>query len=218
MTTLAVVGLAVAGAFAVVDWLAVARGDVRLERVAKPAVMAVLIVMVLLSDPNASSRSLLLAVALAASMVGDLLLLPPQRFTQGLIAFFVAHLAYLGVFVFLAPLLLERAAIAAAAGLAVLAVVGRGILTGATRAGMRRPVAAYLAAILLMAVVATATGSLVATVGAWAFVASDAILGWDRFVAAAPGSVREARSRRLAVIVTYHVGQLLLTAAVLATA
>ena len=216
MTSLELVGLGMAAAFAVIDWVAVARDDSRLERVAKPAVMAALIVTVLLSDPNASSRSLLLAVALAASMVGDLLLLPPERFTQGLIAFFVAHLAYLGVFLFLAPLRLDRGVIAIVVGLGVLAVVGRGILAGATTAGLGRPVAAYLAAILVMAVVATATGSLLGTVGAWAFVASDAILGWDRFVAAAPGSIRARRSRRLAVIVPYHVGQLLLTAAVLA--
>jgi len=218
VTTIALAGLAAAGVAALVDWYAVARGDLRLERIAKPLVMAILIVAVLVSDPSASSRSLLLAVALAASMTGDLLLLPPERFTYGLIAFFVAHLAYLAVFLLLGPLHADRAAIGVLVAAVVLAVVGRGILAGATGAGMRRPVAAYLAVILLMAVAATATGSIPATIGAWAFVTSDAILGWDRFASAAPHSVREARGRRLAVIVTYHVAQLLLTAAVLAAA
>ncbi|MBI3745158.1 MAG: lysoplasmalogenase [Chloroflexi bacterium] len=218
MTSVALAGLAAAGVAALVDWFAVARGDARLERVAKPLVMGILIVTVLLSDPDASRRSLLLAVALAASMTGDLLLLPPERFTFGLIAFFAAHLAYLGVFLLLGPLHADRAAIGALVAAGVLLGIGRGILAGATRAGMRRPVGAYLAVILLMAVAAGATGSLAATLGSWAFVTSDAILGWDRFAAAAPGSVRDARARRLAVIVTYHVAQLLLTTAVLAAA
>lgn len=218
MTNVAVVGLVAAGSFAVIDWFAVARDDRRLERVAKPAVMVVLIATVLLSGPGASPRILLLAAALAGSLAGDLLLLPPERFTYGLIAFFMAHLAYLGVFLILGPTHLDGVAIGVIVAFVVLAVIGRGILAGAARARMRRPVAAYLAAILLMAVAATGTGSVAAATGAWAFVASDAILGWDRFAAAAPGSAPAARARRLAVIVTYHGAQLLLTAAVLAAA
>ena len=218
MTSLEIVGVGLAATFAVIDWIAVASGDVRLERLAKPAVMAALIVTVLLSDPDASTRSLLLAVALGASLAGDLLLLPPERFTYGLIAFFAAHVAYLAVFVLVGHLRADLAAAGAVVALVVLLGIGRAILAGATAVGMRRPVAGYLAAILLMAIAATATGSLPATIGAWAFVTSDAILGWDRFAAAAPGSASAARSRRLAVIVTYHGAQLLLTAAVLAAA
>ena len=217
MTPVALAGVALAGIFAVIDWTAVARSDDRLERIAKPAVIAPLIVAVLLSDPEASTRSFLLALALGASVTGDLLLLPPGRFLHGLGAFFVAHLAYLAVFLF-GPLRSEPAAIAVVAAVAVGLVAGRPILAGATRAGLRRPVAGYLAAILLMAIAATASGSPVAAAGAWLFVASDAILGWDRFAAQPAATPRAGVVRRLAVIVPYHAAQLMLTAALLSVA
>jgi alkenylglycerophosphocholine/alkenylglycerophosphoethanolamine hydrolase len=215
--TVGLAGLGLASIFAVLDWVAVYRGDARLERRAKPAVMGVLIAAVLISDPNASSRSLLLATALATSLAGDWLLLPPVRFVNGLIAFFFAHLAYLGAFL-VGPLHLELALVGAVGAVAVLLLAGRAILAGATRAGMRRPVAGYLGAICLMAIAATASGSPAAIAGAWLFVTSDAILGWDRFVAPSPETPRATLTRRLAVIVTYHCAQLLLTAALLAAA
>ena len=215
--TVGLVGLGLAGVFAAVDWIAVFRGDARLERRAKPAVLAVLVVAVVLTDPDASPRSLLLATALATSLAGDWLLLPPERFAQGLLAFFVAHLAYLGAFL-VGPIHPELALAGAIAAAAVLFVAGRGILAGATRAGMRRPVAGYLGAICLMAIAATASGLPLAIAGAWSFVASDAILGWDRFVAMPAGPPRSALVRRLAVIVPYHCGQLFLAAALLAAA
>ncbi len=209
-----VAGVAVGGIFAVIDWIAVARSDDRLERIAKPAVIAPLIVAVLLSDPEASTRSFILALALGASVTGDLLLLPPARFVHGLGAFFVAHLAYLVVFL-LGPLRFEPGVIAVVAAVAVGLVAGRPILAGASRAGLRRPVAGYFVAILLMAIAATASGSPVAAGGAWLFVASDAILGWDRFVARPAATPRASVVGRLAVIVPYHAAQLLLAAALL---
>ena len=215
MTPLTVAGLVIAAVLAFIDWFAVARGDVRLERLAKPAVIAPLIVVVLLSDPEASTRSLLLAVALGASLTGDLLLLPPGRFLHGLAAFFVAHVAFLAAFA-LGPLRPEPAAIGAVAAVAVGLIVGRIILAGSARAGLRSPVGGYLGAILLMAVAATASGSPAAAVGAWLFVTSDAILGWDRFVAPPASSRRTGILRRLAIIVPYHGAQLLLTASLLA--
>ena len=217
MNNLAIAGLVVAGVVAVVDWYAVARANAELERVAKPAVMATLIVAVLLSDPAASTRSLLLALALAASLTGDLLLLPPERFAYGLAAFFVAHVAYLALFL-LGPLHPELAVVGGIGAAVAILVVGRGILRGATRAGLRRPVAGYLAAIFLMAIAATARGSAAAAAGAWLFVTSDAILGWDRFVATPAAGPRAVAIRRLWVVVTYHVAQLLLAAAILAAA
>jgi len=213
--TAGLAGLAIAGVLAVVDWFAVYRGDARLERRAKPAVLAVLIAAVLISDPDASLRSLLLATALAASLTGDWLLLPPVRFTLGLLAFLLAHLAFLGAFL-LGPLHAELGVIGAIGSVAVLVLAGRAILAGATRAGVRRPVGGYLAAICLMAIGATASGSPAAIAGAWLFVTSDAILGWDRFVATAPQTPRASVARRVAVMVPYHAAQLLLTAALLA--
>lgn len=214
MTNLELVLLAAAGAVAVIDWYAVARGDARRERIAKPAVIAVLMVAALLGDPEARPVSLLLAAALGASFFGDVLLLPPVRFSAGLVAFFVAHLAYLGAFA-VGPLESGPATIGALVGAGVLAVVGRPILVGAANAGMRRPVASYFGAIVLMAVAATASGSPIAAAGAWLFVASDAVLGRRQFVDDPERTAAAPPWHRLAVMVPYHLGQILLTAAIL---
>jgi uncharacterized membrane protein YhhN len=214
MNTLIAVAVVLAGVAAAVDWAAIARRDLRLERRAKPAVIVPLLVAVLLSDPNASPTSLLLAAALAASLVGDMLLLPPERFTYGLVAFLGAHVAYLGVFL-LGQLDLGLAGLGALIAVAVLATVGRRILAAARLAGMGRPVGAYLVAICLMAIAATASGSVTAAVGAWIFVVSDALLGWGRFVAGPSKSPSGATPRRLAIMVTYHLAQILLTATIL---
>jgi uncharacterized membrane protein YhhN len=219
MTSFETAGLAVAVVVAVLDWLAVARDAAGVERWAKPTVIGVLIATVLLSDPNGATRSQLLAIGLAASLVGDRLLLPPERFLYGLVAFFVAHVAYAGMFLVLGPLSQLQPGLAAAGlvgALAVAALAGRPILAAATRANLRRPVAAYLGAILLMAVAGTASGSIPGLIGAWLFIASDTVLGWDRFVAAPATGSRQSHARRLAVLVPYHGAQLLLAAAVLA--
>lgn len=214
MTSLESALLVVAGLVATTNWYAVARSDARLERATKPAVMAVLLAAVLLGDPEARPVSLLLAAALGASLVGDLLLLPPVRFTWGLIAFLLAHLAYLAAFL-LGPLDVGLAGLGAAIGLATLAIVGRPILLGATRAGMKRAVVAYFGAIMLMAIAATASGSPIAATGAWLFIASDARLGWRQFVTASDARDAAPAWHRLGVMVPYHLGQILLTAAVL---
>lgn len=214
MTDIESVGLAGAALLALFDWVAVARADVHLERWAKPAVMVALLGAVMLSDPDASTLSLLLAAALGASLVGDVLLLPPVRFTAGLVAFLLAHIAYLAAFL-LGPFHALPAMLGALIGLAVLAILGRPILAGATAAGMRRPVAIYFVAIVLMAISATASGSPIAALGAWCFVASDGRLGWVQFVTPAASRERGSTWHRLGVIVPYHVGQLLLTTAIL---
>lgn len=209
-----VAALLVAGLIAALDWIAVARGDERAERIAKPAALAALIVAAAIAGAASSPTGLLLLAALAASLAGDWLLLPPVRFTAGLVAFLAAHVAYLALFL-LGDLQVGSAALGVAATSILLATAGRPILAGAARAGMGGPVIAYFAAICLMAIAATASGSPLAAAGAWLFVVSDAALGWDRF-AAPPAVTRDAAARRrLAVIVTYHAAQMLLTIAVL---
>ena len=214
LTNLELVLLSLAVPVALVDWYAVARGDAGRERIAKPAVIAVLLAAAMLGDPHARPVSLLLGAALGASLVGDLLLLPPVRFRAGLTAFLLAHVAYLAAFL-LGPLNAVTALIGAVLGVGVLVLVGRPVLRGATAAGMRRPVAAYFAAIVLMAIAATASGSVVAAAGAWLFVASDAVLGWRQFVVSPESRAMAPAWHRLGVMVPYHLGQILLTAAIL---
>jgi uncharacterized membrane protein YhhN len=86
--------------------------------------------------------------------------------------------------------------------------VGRGILPGALSRGgapLAASVAAYMAVIGAMAVTGWATGRLLLGLGASAFVVSDTVLALGRFV-------RERPWTRIAVMVTYHVAQVLLVA------
>jgi uncharacterized membrane protein YhhN len=214
--TLAVgVLLALAAVAAIADWAAIWRGSVPLERVAKPAALLALLVAALVWPVPTGASAVVrvcLVVALAASLAGDVLLLPPGRFVPGLVAFLAAQLAYLAAFIQLPgdPVGLV-VGIALAFGMVL--AVGRRIVEGARTHRLEAAVAVYLAAICSMAITATRTGMPLAAAGAWLFVASDATLAWDRFVARPASTEREARLRHLAVMVTYHLGQVLLVVA-----
>ena len=216
MTGPVVAALIAAGFVAAADWIAVAREDRLFEGIAKPGVIFCLFVAVLLAGPGVSPVRWLLIVALASSLAGDWLLLPPGQFVAGLVAFLVAHLAYLALFL-LGNLQAGPAAIGVAGAVVLLVVAGRPILGGARRAGLGGPVLAYFGAILAMAIAATAGGSVLATAGAWLFVASDTLLGWDRFAAPLAVSPEAAARRRIGIIVPYHLAQVLLTVAVVAS-
>ena len=153
-----------------------------------------------------------LVAALAASLAGDVLLLAPGRFIAGLVAFLVAHLAYLGAFAQL-PGSARGSCWASCSRAWSSPRVGRVLLAAARRVGLGAPVAVYLAAICGMAIAATRTGLPAAILGAWLFVASDAMLAWGRFRAPARPGHRGAPPLRVAVMVTYHAGQVLLFAA-----
>ena len=90
------------------------------------------------------------------------------RFVPGLVAFLLAHLAYLGAFLLTggdAAWLVAGLAIA----LAVVGTVGRALVRAARAAGLGGPVTLYLGAITVMAVAATRTGEPAAIAGAWLF-------------------------------------------------
>jgi uncharacterized membrane protein YhhN len=216
VTAPVIAAIIAAGFVAAADWIAVARDDRTFEGIAKPGVIFCLFVAVLLAGPGASPVRWLLIVALAASLAGDWLLLPPGQLVAGLVAFLVAHLAYLALFL-LGDLEAGRAALGAGGAVVLLVTAGRAILAGARRVGLGAPVVAYLGAICAMAIAATASGNLLAAAGAWLFVASDTVLGWDRFAAPPAASAEAAARRRVAVIVPYHVAQVLLTVAVVAS-
>ncbi len=212
--------IGVAALMAVVDWLAVwhgGRSGLAVERIAKPAVIVALLVAVLTAHawtPEAQAARPWLVVALVASLVGDILLLPPGRFVPGLVAFLVAHLAYLVALLHLPG---GEAWLVAGAVTAVIVVatLGRVLVKAASGRGLAGPVLAYLVAICLMAVAATRTGVPLAILGAWLFVASDAMLGWGRLRASRPDPSRGGRGMRVAVMVTYHLAQGLLVLALL---
>ncbi len=212
--------LAIAACAAVIDWIAVwvdGPHSRTVERIAKPLVLLALLGATLAwpvdSGDTASVRPWLVA-ALTASLVGDVLLLPPGRFIPGLIAFLLAHLAYLVAFVQM-PGSMPWVIVGVVMAGVVVATVGRVVLRAARRVGLVAPVAVYLVAICGMAIAATRTGLPAAILGAWLFVASDAMLAWGRFRVPLAGSPRGAARLRGAVMVTYHLGQVLLVAALL---
>ena len=193
----------VAAVAAVGNWLAVARGNTRLEYVCKPLTLAALIGAALLLDPDDGAVRAWFVVALVLSLAGDVfLMLPRDLFVPGLASFLLAHLAYI------AGLAVDGTEagwlIAGAVVVGVVAVVvGRRIL-GAVRRGdepeLLPPVAVYILVISAMVVTALGTAEPLAIAGAALFYLSDALIAWNRFVqplAFAP----------VAIMVTYHLAQ-----------
>lgn len=213
MTTLAWALAAAAAAFAVADWVAVARGSRPVEYVCKPATLVLLIGVALALDPADDGQQAWFVAALVLSLAGDVfLMLPRDAFVAGLASFLVGHLAYI------VGLRLEEAggglaALAAAAVVVavVTAMVGGRILDALRASGqdkMHTPVAAYMAVISTMLVCAIATGDVRAAVGAGLFYVSDAMIAWNRFV-------RPFASARPAIMSTYHLAQAALIASLL---
>jgi len=127
-------------------------------------------------------------------------------FLAGLGCFLIAHIDYIAAFRVGGPGL-DRVALAllvvAPIALPLGTVIARS-LAASGQGAMRAPVIAYIAVISAMTASAVATGSPLATAGAWLFLASDALIAWNRFL-------RPLRWAPLAVIVTYHAAQVLLT-------
>lgn len=205
MTGGAAVLLAIAAVCAVIDWVAVRFDHRPVEYVFKPLTLVMLTATALALDPFDGTVRTWFVIALVLSLVGDVfLMLPQDRFIPGLVAFLLAHVAYVvGMVVAgLDPL-------AVVAGLAVIAAagasVGQRVIIGVRRTapGMLGPVLAYMGVISAMVVCAVGTGRALTIAGALFFYASDALIAWGRFV-------QPKAWGRLAVMVTYHVGQALL--------
>ena len=193
---------ALAGLFALVDWIAVAKGRRWLEYVCKPAVIVALIAVALALETDSDVRRALFIAALVMSLTGDVLLMVPRGFfVPALAAFLAAHLTYAIGFI-------DEGVSASGAAVSVVAILVPTMVLGArimssVRAGasrLTRPVAAYMLVINVMVVTALATGNVLAGTGALLFYASDALLAYDRFVTPVVWS-------RPTVMVTYHLAQ-----------
>lgn len=194
---------------AIGDWAAVGYRYFRLEYLLKPLTLVLLVVAA--AGAALGPGHWWVVAALACCLLGDIALLgerdsaPDRRFLAGAAAFGLGHASYLVAFsrhglhppYAVAGILV----VAGAAGL----VLGP-VLSGA-RARAGRPLAAalggYAALLGAMTVLAVATGSVATALGGVLFLVSDAVLAHDRFV-------RRLRHGPLAVIVTYHVAQLLI--------
>lgn len=202
MTGPAWVLLLVAAVFGVCDWVAVARGDRRTEYVCKPATILALIGVAITLDAPDPGAQVLFVLALLLSGAGDVfLMLPDDQFAAGLGFFLGAHVAYIAG---LSGEISSGSSLLVAAGVvaAGVLVVGPRIVAGTRRRApeMRIPVIVYIGAIAAMATVAGATLDPLAALGALLLLASDALIGWNRFVARLAWAP-------VAIIVTYHLGQ-----------
>ncbi len=213
--------LVIALVLGLVDWVAVARRQKRLEYVFKPATLVAVLVgaWLLARGPHDAWQARFFLPGLAFSLAGDVFLMLPggRFFLPGLVSFLVGHLCYIAG---LNPTLPPWPALAI---LVVVAVIGvtlyRAIAAGLRRQGqteMLIPVALYSVVLSLMLFSAWATlfrpewtplrrGLVI--VGASLFFGSDAMLAWDRFVAS-------SFWLHLLVIVTYHLGQVALAASI----
>lgn len=186
-------------AFAIIDWIAVARAIKPLEYLAKPATLALLLLWAA-TGPNASWY---LLAALALCLLGDVyLMLPVDLFAAGLGAFLLGHVFYIADF---EVTLLSRT-IWFVLVLAATIPLALRIIRAIPQPPLRIAVGVYMATIALMVGSAIASWELTAVAGALLFMASDAMIALDRFVAPFAWA-------RLAVVVTYHLGQFGLVAA-----
>lgn len=205
---------------AIAEWWAVWRNSKRLEYFAKPVTMFLLFAW-LVKTGGLDGALLWFGVGVLFSLAGDIFLMFSDRyFLYGLVAFLLAHVAYLIGFNTPFP---QAAAtwgigIAIVLGLTALRVTRR--ITAAIRSkGQNRlvaPVALYSTVITLMLLSAlltlfrpdwASTPALLVSLGAFLFYLSDLILAWNKFVT-------PIKNGRLVNIAIYHLGQIALVAGV----
>lgn len=203
-------------AISVTNWIAVARGSYRMEWWTKLLTMVALLATVVAAGALDSVPGRWLVVALVFGMLGDVALLgdTTARFLAGVAAFFAGHLAYLVCF---ATLGLPEPSWW---WLVAVVLVGtswptRALVPAAWREGgaaLAVPLVAYTLVIAAMTVVAFLTGEPVIALGATLFVVSDSLIALGL---ARNGFQQPKGSSHVAVMVTYHLSQGLLTYGVL---
>jgi uncharacterized membrane protein YhhN len=157
--------------------------------------------------------SMLLVLALALSAAGDAFLAHEgdPAFLGGLGSFLLAHIAYAVLFIGAGPGL-AAAPVSGVVAVVVFALV-MGTLMVRNAGALALPVAVYVLAIAVMGLGGVTLGGLV-LLGAALFMASDAILGSEKFLMSGTSSLRRLTSP--AVWVLYYAGQVLITLGLLA--
>lgn len=231
MSSAPVLAFATALACALVDWYAVARKRRALEYIFKPATLVATIAaaLALAQGPHDGWQTPWFIAGLVLSLAGDVFLMLPDShrwFPFGLGAFLAAHVCYIvGLNASLPPpAALVLVVPAAAIGWYLL----RQILGGLRATGQQKlsgPVIVYGVTITLMLLSAWATllrpewsgaRRVLVVSGATLFFISDSLLAWNRFVSETILTWNRAggpfAAARLAIIVTYHLGQFALAA------
>jgi uncharacterized membrane protein YhhN len=210
-----------------VDWLAVAKSWKKVEYIAKPAAMLILLGLLALVGGFGSLPLICFSLGIFFSMAGDVfLMISYARFSErwflpGLAAFLLAHVSY--IVGLNTPL--PNVSPIWSLGLAIVLALGaarilRRIIDGVRQKGLPRlvrPVNLYGMVITLMLLSAlltlnnpawkTSAGGLVA-LGAILYYFSDILLAWNKFV-------NPIKNGRLANMILYHLGQAALVAGLL---
>lgn len=197
------------------EWAGVWRGWERARWVTKPGTLLALIAWFTLVGRWQGPLAWF-GAGLVFSLLGDvLLMLEAKYFTAGLAAFLTGHLLYIIGFS-QGEIALTWAALLPAAAVGIFLLVYNRVLSRSLARnhlqGMAAPVALYSLVISVMWLMALSTllrpqwsgaPSTLAAVGATLFVTSDSVLAFNKFVRPLPLG-------DLAVMVTYHLGQICL--------
>ncbi len=209
-------------ACAILDWFAVTTQRRSLEIVVKPLTMVFLIIWYLdRLPPDGTAIGILFLIGLILSLAGDVfLMLPAKFFIAGLLAFLLAHIAYILGFnisgLYFKPIALLFILAILIAAIPIYGRLRRALM-GAGDRSLVLPVTIYIVVISLMVWSASITlvrpewsilSAILATIGAVLFFASDAVLAWNRFV-------QPLRHGRLINMIMYHLAQYLIAAGVL---
>jgi uncharacterized membrane protein YhhN len=186
----------IAAVAALANWWVRVRPSPLVELITKPLVTVMMIVAAATIHANPTSARPWVVAGLVCCLIGDVALLNQvDKFIVGLGAFLVGHVLFavaaLRIGAHWPWIVLPMVVL-----IAILAVVGRRII--GSSGSLAPAVGAYFAVITTMALLLTITLRPFAIVGASAFVVSDAILGWNKFV-------RQHRFGPVAVMITYHV-------------
>ena len=208
--------------FAALESLALWKKSRLLEYLAKPAVMVVLFLW-LWNSTGLSGAPLWFGLGILLSLTGDILLMVSldRLFMAGLVAFLLAHLAYLIGFNIPIPQISAwgffLAIMVGLGGMRVIRRIVAGLVANG-QARMRTPIVIYGTVISLMLLSAmmkltdltwNANAGVLVSVGAFLFYVSDIILAWHKFVA-------PIQHGRIYNIGAYHLGQIILIAGVVA--
>jgi uncharacterized membrane protein YhhN len=204
---------------AILEWLAVYKNWRKVEYIAKPGVMIFLFAWFLLTG-GMRGPLFWFGLGILFSIGGDVLLLLPNEkrwFPFGLGSFLLAHIAYIvGLNQPPAPLNTITLGVALLVAVTAFPLINR-IVRNLPKKGLRRlvePVRYYAATISLMLYSGLMTlfrtdwlsiPAYLASLGALLFLVSDMVLAWNKFV-------KPIRRGRLALMITYHIGQMALIA------
>jgi len=207
--------------FAVLEALALQKDRPRLEYVAKPAVMISLFTWLWMSV-GLNRASFWFGLGILFSLAGDILLMISldRLFLAGLVAFLLAHVAY--IVGFNSPpsaISLWEGLMAIIIGLGAARIIRRIIspLAAKGQARLRMPIIIYSVVISIMLLSAMmkltdvnwkSSAAVWVSAGAFLFYLSDIILAWSKFVFT-------IRNGRIYNIASYHLGQIALIAGVI---